>query len=266
MSKFVFYFELLFCFYSDRLTLGGEKMLSTDDKKILNQFMEENAELRRIIEALYDEFDFNLSKISHEIRNPLTLINSSLQIIEAQHPEVTSFNFWNETVEDVNYLRILLEELSAYNKRDTINPISIGIREFLTPIVSSLLPLARKSYIEINLIIQDDLPDLFIDPIKMREAFINLIKNAIDAIEQQGTITISISLEEEEFVILIHDTGTGIAKERLETIFNPFVTNKPLGSGLGLAVTEKIIKSHKGNISVMSKAKHGTTFCIHLPV
>ena len=101
------------------------------------------------------------------------------------------------------------------------------------------------------------------------QAFINLLLNAIDAISEAGSITLKTSLQrgdENEIRIAVSDTGQGISPENVRHLFNRFFTTKSDGNGLGLAITDRIIREHKGSISVESQFGHGTTFFISLPL
>ena len=104
-----------------------------------------------------------------------------------------------------------------------------------------------------------------IDPDRIKEALLNIISNASQATDH-GTITIKTRLEDNEVVIEFLDNGCGIKPEDLKNIFNPFFTTKPQGTGLGLAVTHKIIQEHGGKVQVESAWGGGTAFKIYLPL
>jgi signal transduction histidine kinase len=120
------------------------------------------------------------------------------------------------------------------------------------------------------------LPPVWADPNQLVKAFLNLIRNAIHAMPHGGHLTIEASKKEREtstgpspgsdIVVLIQDTGTGMAPETMKAVFNPFFTTKDKGTGLGLAITHKVITEHAGRIEVNSKLDEGTCFTIHLPV
>ncbi|MCP4295565.1 MAG: hypothetical protein GY786_08160 [Proteobacteria bacterium] len=108
-----------------------------------------------------------------------------------------------------------------------------------------------------------------IDPEKIRQVLLNLVINAVQAMDEEGSITVTCSnpsSESEYALISITDTGSGIPKESLETIFNPFHTTKENGTGLGLAIVKKLIDFHNGAISVNSIIDKGTTFEVYLPL
>jgi signal transduction histidine kinase len=105
-----------------------------------------------------------------------------------------------------------------------------------------------------------------IDPKHLKQALLNIVKNAIAAMPNGGTLTISAVTRHDELQISISDTGIGIPEELLAKIFEPYFTTKESGTGLGLTITFKIIKEHNGEITVESKPSKGSTFTIHLPI
>jgi signal transduction histidine kinase len=111
-----------------------------------------------------------------------------------------------------------------------------------------------------------DLPLMFFDPNQMKQVLINLIKNALEAMDEAGgVISLSTMFKGGQVHLSVEDTGKGIEPEIIQDIFNPFFTTKKTGTGLGLAVINKIIEDHHGTISVTSSKGQGTTFTIHLP-
>ena len=103
-------------------------------------------EKEREIQKLKEEHHLALSRISHEIRNPVTLINSSMQLIEAEHPEVLSFDLWDDMKKDMLFLRRLLDELSGYNNGEKIHPEALELSSFLREIASNARLLTRPEY------------------------------------------------------------------------------------------------------------------------
>lgn len=96
-------------------------MFLESDFDKLQQIMEESPEKRELLERLLESHQMTISAISHEIRNPLTLIYSTLQLISSQHPETSSFKYWKQLIKDVEYTNLLLEELSIYNNSDRLS-------------------------------------------------------------------------------------------------------------------------------------------------
>jgi two-component system NtrC family sensor kinase len=112
------------------------------------------------------------------------------------------------------------------------------------------------------------LPKVQCLPARLNQVFLNILMNAAQAIDKDGTITLQTGAQDEEIWISISDTGKGIPAEHLERIFEPFFTTKPPGegTGLGLSLSYSIVRRHRGRIEVKSSPGRGTTFTVHLPV
>lgn len=243
-------------------------MINENDRRQLEEISKNNPEFSCLISKIIEEYKFNICKFSHELRNPITLINSSLQLIESQHPEVKDFKFWNETMADIQYVRSLLDELSTYNKSNTLNFSEYSISDLLNSIYSGICNDINTSTRTFTLNCSQTLPLLTGDSLKIRQVITNLLKNAKDAIDPiNGAISLTAyCLDNDNLQIEITDNGCGIPSEYQETIFEPFVTYKQNGSGLGLSISMKIIEAHHGTIKFDSQVNKGTTFYITLPI
>ena len=214
-----------------------------------------------------EEFQLILSKLSHEIRNPLTLISSELQMMSASHPEVMLYQEWDNIMENLDYISELLNRISQYQSAERISPTNTDTTAWFLNIINTLRPALDYLGVTFKVDIPDSLPRLLLDQVKMRQAFLNLIQNAQESIQHShGIIHLSVSASSNEICITLSDNGCGMTSRQLQDIFQPFVTYKPGGTGLGLAVTRQIIEAHHGNISVKSTPEHGTCFYITLPL
>ena len=110
-----------------------------------------------------------------------------------------------------------------------------------------------------------NLPQVSFDPNQMKQVLINLVKNALEAMDTGGVITLTTMALDDQVRLAVQDTGKGIEPEIIADIFNPFFTTKKTGTGLGLAVINKIIEDHHGTITVESNKGQGTTFTVQLP-
>lgn len=208
----------------------------------------------------------SLSKISHELKNPLTLIQSTLQLIGCHYPEVTKDPMWSQLLLDTKYMSQLLSELSSLNSCQNMKYSQINIRQFWTEIVNSFSSLAHMQGKKLQLNFNIFSENFSGDPLKLREVFFNLIRNAFDATDMGDEIFIDVKSQWKCLIVIIGDTGCGIDKERLENIFQPFVTYKPNGTGLGLSIVKNIINAHGGTVQVYSKPEAGTKFMVVLPL
>lgn len=246
-------------------------MLTSTDYDKLQQIMQESPEHEALISRLLSSHRMEVSAISHEIRNPLTLVYSTLQLIESTHPEVHSFAHWQELHQDIEYMKQLLEELSSYNNSERLDLILLDTSLFFRRISLSFASSIIDTDIEFTSSIPEDLPSVSLDSLKMRQALLNLLRNACDACKSavHPAISLSVFVSPEDASLLcidITDNGCGIPPEDQDSVFEPFITHKTDGTGLGLAITRRIILAHHGTISLDSTPGTGTTFSIALPI
>lgn len=249
-------------------------MFSESDFDKLQQIMEESSEKKELLTRLLKSHQMTISAISHEIRNPLTLIYSTLQLISSQHPQVHSFKYWDQLTEDIEYMKLLLEELSVYNNSERLTLTASDMTDFLRTVSLSFAASVTDTDIEFVSRIPSDLPVISCDATKLRQVLFNLLGNAKDAVLSQETSEPKIFLEASlpdagynpSICIKISDNGCGIAPDHLEQIFAPFATYKAGGTGLGLAIARRIAKAHNGSLTVSSVPGDLTVFTLTLPV
>jgi signal transduction histidine kinase len=215
---------------------------------------------------MHKKMEVSLSTLSHELKNPLTLIYSTLQLIGHHYPEVTKDPLWPQLLWDVNYMSQLLSELSSLNSSQTINYSPINIRQFLTEITASFYPSTQSENKKLLLNFETDIQIFYGDEVKVREVFVNLIKNAEEATESGDEIVIDVQSRWNCLVVTVSDSGAGIDAGRLSTIFDPFVTYKAKGTGLGLTIVKNIVGAHGGSVQVYSKLGTGTKFVLFFPL
>lgn len=211
------------------------------------------------------DMELMLSKFSHELRNPLTTVYSTIQLIELQHPEVKNFKHWSSMTYDIEYMHQLLKDLSDFSKSERLQPSTFSLRTMLEQLSLSFASSIVDSEVSYTSKIAPSINQITGDKTKLQEVFLNLLKNAYEAALPDKSIYFEAFADDNHIVILVRDTGCGISKEQLPTIFEPFVTYKKQGTGLGLAICDHIIRTHGGAITVASKVNFGTTFKITLP-
>ena len=222
---------------------------------------------KNIITQSKKEFQSMLSTFSHEIRNPLALITSEMQMLSDSQPQLCFNEHWDNIMENLNYIRELLDELSRYQNAGHISLVQTDLSICLNRITSSFRPALDYLGISFETDIPRDLPQISLDQTKIRQALFNLLRNAQEAIQHaHGKIQIAASAVSDGIQITVHDNGCGMTAQQTEQIFFPFVTYKPGGTGLGLAVTRQIIEAHHGTLRVESVPGEGTTFYILLPL
>ena len=217
------------------------------------------------VSKLKNNFHYTLSKFSHEIRNPLTLISSELQMIASAHPEVEDYDHWNDVMDNLAYVTDLLDDLSVFNNAGRIRLEATDTCDYLKTVISSIKPTLDYLDITFESHIPESLPVLMLDKIRIREMLLNLLKNAWEAVPVPGgKISVSAFSKKSGICIDIEDNGCGVSKEQLNSIFQPFFTTKESGTGLGLAISRQIIEAHHGSISIESTPGQGSVFHIFL--
>lgn len=217
------------------------------------------------VETLKNEFQFTLSKFSHEIRNPIALISSELQMLASSHPEITAYECWEDLMDNLEYVKELLDELSNYNNAGRVSLTDTDLKSYLRTVISSVKPTLDYLGIALETEIPDSLPILPLDRVKMRQALLNLLRNAQESISHpRGKITVRAEMLEHAVCISVSDNGCGMDLTQQKDIFSPFVTSKPAGTGLGLAVASQVILAHGGRIEVDSSPGQGSEFRIFL--
>lgn len=241
-------------------------MLTQDDYNKLNHFYEENSTFRELFQAIEKDHLSSLAKISHEIRNPVTLINSFLQMIAADHPEIRTYRYWDDIMDNMAFLRELLTDLSGYNNARNLHKSEDSPYRLLSSVVRSVRPSLREQHVDIQLNKESAVPSFFFDSTKIREVLLNLIRNAAEAMPGGGKIICSIFTDGERLFIQILDNGPGIPEEYLPTIFDTFVSYKKDGTGLGLSISRTIAEAHGGTLSIFTAAGEGSEFTLALPI
>ncbi len=204
------------------------------------------------------------ARVAHEIRNPLISIGGFARRLEKKLSGDTQ-EYAKIIVNEVTRLENILKEILGFVKSSRVNKSNVNINELMDSIVDFIMPEMdeRQNIISREFSAQNIVA--VIDPDRIKEAILNIVSNAAQATEH-GKIVVRTAIEGNEAVIELTDTGCGIKEEDVKNIFNPFFTTKPQGTGLGLAVTHKIIQEHNGKIKVESKWGGGTVFKIYLPV
>jgi signal transduction histidine kinase len=213
--------------------------------------------------------------LAHEIRNPLVAIRTFTQLLPERYDDAEfREGFQGLALKEVDRICGLINDLLSFARPSKPNVAPEDISVVVDNITRILESQAKEKNVEVTREFAPTLPKVWIDREQMKQVFMNLILNAIQAIEANGSISISTRLAAKnnaelirEYVqVEIRDTGVGIPAENLEHIFDPFFTSKDEGSGLGLAVSHQIVQEHGGFVTVESVVGKGTSFFVHMPV
>ena len=242
-----------------------------------NKMSESLIEKRKELEATYKELskqermaeigNFSMM-IAHELKNPLGIIKGAIDIIakEGVKAEV-SRTMMGYIQDEVKRLNRLVEDFLSFARPNPAHKSFVDINHVMNKIVN-LIPLPEFKEKEITLTVQlaEDIAEVNVDEHQIYQAIVNIFNNAIQAIPQEGEITVKTESRPNGILITIMDTGVGIGDEEKEKVFEPFFTKKQSGTGLGLAVVRKIIDNHKGEITITAREGGGTIFSVGLPI
>ncbi|MGX9292996.1 ATP-binding protein [Bacillus sp. A015] len=203
--------------------------------------------------------------IAHEVRNPLTSVNGFLQLMKTQYPERT--DYFDIIFSEIKRIDFVLSELLVLAKPQSVNFQEVRLHELLEQVITLLKTNAVLSNIDLKQPFKkQDAGAILADANQMKQLFINLIKNAIEAMPEGGSIYISTEKVMNEWKITIQDEGKGMSEEDIQKIYDPFFSTKKEGTGLGLTICATILKDHHGRMEVSSELGKGTAFHIYLPV
>lgn len=204
--------------------------------------------------------------LAHEIRNPLTGIKTFTEFLEEKYedPEFRK-EFVRVIPAEVARITRIVQSLSDFAKPPLLKLQPVDVQQVLVDTVSLLSNECLKRDVHVTKQLDSQPIYLTADPAALKQAFLNLCLNALDAMDKGGTLSVSSCLEETVAVVRISDTGSGIQPEHLVALFDPFFSTKASGMGLGLAVVKQIVNQHLGTITVESNVGFGTTFEIRLP-
>ncbi|WP_417897952.1 ATP-binding protein [Bacillus haimaensis] len=199
---------------------------------------------------------------AHEIRNPLTVIHGFVSLMKQSFTEKDKNKYQIPLLlKEFDRINTIVEEMLMIAKPGA--PVLKCV--FLEDVVKEI-PYISVVQEGISLKVELERVPLMVDAKQMKQVFHNLIRNAKEAMEGEGTITIYSKQLENVYQIFVKDTGSGISEKMKQTIFDPFVTSKDTGTGLGLTIVQRIIENHHGKIEVQESSAAGTTFLITLPL
>jgi signal transduction histidine kinase len=210
--------------------------------------------------------------VAHEIKNPLGSLSIHIQLIrkalqgkgEVEVPFLERhLGVVDEEIERLN--KIVVDFLFA------VRPMAVQLREadpgeLVAGIAEFIKPEAERAGVTVELRLEKDLPRVALDDRLMKQAVLNLVKNALAAMPWGGKLRLTAERVEDEVRITVEDSGVGISEEDLPKIFEPYFTTKENGTGLGLTITFKIVREHDGEIMVTSHPGQGSAFVIGLPI
>lgn len=205
--------------------------------------------------------------VAHEVRNPLSSIKALATFFAGQFADGSEAReAAGVMIQEVDRLNRAITELLEFARPSDLNRQASDIGSLLSRSTQLIQQDANNKNIAIELHVEEGLCPVWIDPDRIAQCLLNLYINAIQSMENGGTLTVRCTATGAHGVrILVKDNGPGISPEQLSSIFDPYFTTKKRGTGLGLAIVYKIIEAHQGQISVQSTQGKGTSFSITIP-
>ncbi|MHB8066674.1 MAG: ATP-binding protein [Desulfobaccales bacterium] len=204
--------------------------------------------------------------VSHEIKNPLMVIGGMIRQLARRFGEdQAAGEKFTIVIDEVRRLESFLGELRDFTRPAIPVIQKVDLNQVIHEVQALMQEAAKEKGISMTDRLHWDLPTVEADRNQMKQVLVNLINNAMEATEEAGMITLASGVTDGQIWFSVQDTGKGMDPETLEKIFNPFFTTKDKGTGLGLAVINKIVIDHQGTIEVASAPGAGSIFTIKLP-
>jgi len=212
-----------------------------------------------------------LAALAHDIKNPLGVIRSSAQLVLDDHQsEAVKREVAQYVIEEVDRLTNRINHFLRFARQKPPESRPVAVKVLLETALQEWRALGSGPSISEEVHMGSDVTDLMVDPDQVKEALVNLLINAREAMPQGGTLTITADMEDKSdapatVVVRIVDTGCGISPEHLKQIFDPFFTTKDYGTGLGLTNAKRLVEENGGQLAIHSQEGKGTEVVLRLP-
>jgi two-component system, sporulation sensor kinase E len=204
------------------------------------------------------------ASVAHEIRNPLTSLKGLVQLLQMEDEKHQLY--YQIMIDELNRINHIVSELLLLAKPQQIKYTEADIQVILHDVISLLKSEASLHNIQIEFQVQSHPVMIECEPNQLKQLFINIVKNAIEASSAGDVVGISLQSHDNNVTVTVKDEGVGISKELLERIGEPFYSSKEKGTGLGMTVSFKIVQSHNGTINFESEPDKGTEVVVQLPI
>ena len=210
--------------------------------------------------------------LAHEIKNPLSTINVNLELLseDLARYEGPQKHRWLTRLtgvqDETDRLRRILEDFLHYAGRVELSAERVDLRSLVEELTDFFEAQADAAGVIMRTALPDEQVSCIVDTKLIKQAMLNLMINAVQAMPQGGELLLRLSARRDQAVVEVIDTGAGISAEQAEKIFDVYYSSKPGGSGLGLPMTRRIVQEHHGQLTVESEPGKGTRFIIALPM
>lgn len=271
---------------------GTRKRLLEEREKLLKRVNAFNDELRKEVEAATDElaaantsllnFQLRLARserlavvgqmaasLAHEVGTPLHSISGHLELLAASHPYHAETQRRIRVINNqIDFIVGTVKRLLEWTHRKKVSLQPVNLNELVREVIWLVSPTLERQAIEVELTLNESVPPVQADRDGLQQVLLNLINNSADAMPGGGRIEITTTLDEQSGAaeIVICDSGVGIGPEAVEHLFEPMWTNKPTGSGFGLAIVREIMADHGGDVTLVEGVSQGAAFRLTLPL
>ncbi len=204
--------------------------------------------------------------VAHEIKNPLNAIRGAASYLRNNFEGEVLKEFLSVIEEETKRLNEIVTSFLRFSKPTPLNLQRADINMLVREITELVRQEATENNVEVITTLDEKIPSFLFDHQQIKQALLNILVNSLDATRPGDSVRIATEIADSRIHVMIRDTGSGIPQDVVSEIFKPFFTTKTRGSGLGLACVERIVKDHRGDISVSSEIMKGTEFRITLPL
>ncbi|MCL6454888.1 MAG: PAS domain S-box protein [Alicyclobacillus sp.] len=203
------------------------------------------------------------SGIAHEVRNPLAGIKWAVEVLRAKHPD--SSEQIDLILKELDRVDGIVGELLMAARPHATQFGYVNVHDVIQSVVTLMNGHARRNRVDVRVEEAQPVPPIYCEPHRLKQVFINLVKNGIEAMDQGGCLRISAARRDTGVVVRVADEGHGIPDDVLTRLGQPFVTTKEQGTGLGLMVTQQIVQEHQGSLTFHRNTPHGTVVEVWFP-
>ncbi len=219
-----------------------------------------------------DLLDRFVARLAHEIRNPLSSLDIHFQLLEEDLGTLTPGTREQLTPRfeiihgELRRLTNIVENFLRLTRPSDLDPGPVEIPKIINHVCELMRPEAAAREIEIQVRLQEPLPVLMADGVRLTQALLNLVINGLQAVERNGRIEVEAVARNGSVVIEVRDNGPGIPPEKQGAIFDPYFTTKAQGNGLGLWIAQQIVSAHGGTLQAQNAPQGGAIFALLLPI
>ncbi|MBF0408797.1 MAG: ATP-binding protein [Candidatus Riflebacteria bacterium] len=227
-------------------------------RELIHSFNLMNTDLRKNQKRLNSMLSLAVT-VAHEVRNPVAAIGTAIQSLEKSYPENSpDREIFPEILKEVYRVNNIISDLLVFAKPRPLKISPVSISALIKELSIFVTPFLREKKIEMETIIDQNADQIEADENQLHRALLNLVTNSVDAISDSGKILFETTpVDDENIILALEDSGSGISEENLNKVFDPFFSTKTKGTGLGLAIVSDIIENHKGSITAGKGKKFG---------